>query len=268
MPDQLAAMNSHGVFFKKAIINLISDREGYSMFQEEYAVNFGEPTAIDLIVKSNSTNPVEFLTVECKRAHAAEKIWIFFRDTNQCFRKMRAVSKMTRVTSIYHCSRSHQSTLAVCSDGMEIHTTDKSGSKANLDVLHGAANQLARGFLGFCDERSHFYRDAPIQPTPVTTNVIPVLVTTASLKICDFEVNEVSLISGILPKPPQVTDAQWLVLKHPFALTGDGDSYDFRLHQWMNEDQHHLGMIRRESLYVVHAANLGAFLDEAPWRNL
>jgi hypothetical protein len=95
--------------------------------------------------------------------------------------------------------------------------------------------------------------------------MLPVLVTTAKLQVCEFQPDQVSLQTGNLAGGEQLTDAQWLILKHPFASTEASGSTDFRMFSNSGDDQEHWRMARRESLYVVQAQHLSTFLQQEPW---
>lgn len=72
------AIGAHGVFFKKALRALLETIPGARILGEEYPV---EGTAVDLLIEYKAPTILFVLPIECKRALASQKRWIFFRDS-------------------------------------------------------------------------------------------------------------------------------------------------------------------------------------------
>ena len=85
---------------------------------------------------------------------------------------------------------------------------------------------------------------------------VPILVTTAPLKIAEFSWDKVELSSGLLVEPLKLRNVDWLVLKHPYP-TPVTVVEDFRV-----EDEPLMStQAVAESIYVVQAGALKAFLS-------
>src|SRR5262249_32318461 len=145
-PEQ-EALNLHGVFLKKRVLNEISSIGGMGVFAEEFGVAFDVSTAIDIIARDQRNNPTLLFVLECKRAYVQQKKWIFFRDIDRKFRVARFVSAMIGQSGHYSDSIPISSNWPVCSEGYEINTSGKN-CKASPNPIYDAANQLCKGYLG------------------------------------------------------------------------------------------------------------------------
>jgi hypothetical protein len=74
------AIGAHGIFFKKALGELLETIRGLRILGEEYPVRYLEGASIDLLVEYRTSHTTFVLPIECKRALATMKKWIFFRD--------------------------------------------------------------------------------------------------------------------------------------------------------------------------------------------
>src|SRR5437879_876801 len=91
-PPEQDALNQHGVFLKKRVLAEIPSVAGMGVFAEEFGAAFDSSTAIDIIARDLRSNPTLLFVVECKRAYARQKKWVFFRDIDKRFRITRLVS--------------------------------------------------------------------------------------------------------------------------------------------------------------------------------
>lgn len=142
------ALNKHGVFFKKRILHALQEIQGIGIVSEELGVSFGGTRVIDILARDARDKPEILFTFECKRAYAAEKRWIFFRDLDQRYRVMRMQSGLMGHSSVF--ARTEPPHLPVCSEGYEFR---KSDGKADQDPVFKAAAQLVAGYLGLIARR-------------------------------------------------------------------------------------------------------------------
>ena len=259
-PQEIEALNRHGVFFKKRVLSELRGIDGLDFFSEEFGVTFGSPTAIDLIAFERRQDRLLLFVFECKRAYTKQKTWLFFRDIDTRFRVCRLASIMG-ASGCYSKDVPPLEGLSVCSEGYEMVTVNGT-CKADQNPIFEAANQLSRGFLGFSLLRKQ-QRDRSVGFNQPVDCVVPVLATTAQLRVANLNTLSVSLSTGNLTGDLQCHNADWLVLKHPFALESGGDLKDFRSDPTNAADLDHWGQIYRESLFVVRAEKLRHFLSNS-----
>jgi len=256
--DERDALNRHGVFLKKRVLEEVRLTPGMVVFAEEFGVTFNEPVAIDVIGVDKRADRHLVFAFECKRAYTKEKTWVFFRDIDPCFRLCRAVSWIMQFGH-YTRGTSLPGNPPVCSEGYELLASERS-FKADQNPVYEAGNQLCKGFLGFVGTRmSHKIRLTPV-PDKVLECVFPVLVTTAELRVAEFDVSQISLQTGSLDGDLRLTPRDWLILKHPFSEMANAAVSDFRKNPPHDEDSQHWSQMHRESLFVVNSAKLPRFL--------
>ena len=86
----LHALNIHGVFFKRACVNLIGSATNWRVISTNYPVEFpppngpwrGKESSLDIWARrENETHVVDAL-IECKKANPEFVNWIFFERTS------------------------------------------------------------------------------------------------------------------------------------------------------------------------------------------
>ena len=82
-----SAVNAHGILFKKAVRQQLEQIQGVRIIGEEYPVKFQDGAQLDLLVQYKSKNQVYLTIIECKRAYATFKKWIFFECNEGLFAK-------------------------------------------------------------------------------------------------------------------------------------------------------------------------------------
>jgi hypothetical protein len=75
-----SAVNAHGILFKKVVRQELEQIPGISIIGEEYPVRFVDGAQLDLLVQYKSNNQVYLAIIECKRAYATYKKWVFFES--------------------------------------------------------------------------------------------------------------------------------------------------------------------------------------------
>jgi hypothetical protein len=253
--EETEALNRHGVFFKKRVLLELGSVDGIGIVCEELGVSFGGTRVIGLFALDKRESPHVFFVFECKRAYAADKRWIFFRDWDQRYRVLREQSGMVGHTSVFTLSVPPH--LVVCSEGYEY---SKQDNKADQNPVFKASGQLSAAYRGLLDRRHREFR-SPRQPDGKVERYVPVLVTTAELLLVQKDLGAISLDSGNVAIPPGATAVDSLILKHPFP-TPEGVTHDFRDNQNPTPSPPFWSQLQKESIYVVRASALRPFLAE------
>jgi len=248
------ALNRHGVFFKKRVLDEIRRTPGMGVFAEEFGVAFNEPVAIDVIAVDKREDRQLIFVFECKRAYTRQKQWVFFQDVSPEFRLCRVVSSHSHFGH-YICGTQLERNPAVCSEGYEL-VVDGETVKADQQPVYEAANQLCKGFLGFVSMRRKQKITCSSGPSGPLECIFPVLVTTAELRVAHFDVSKISLATGNLDGELQLGSCDWLVLKHPFSVVESDGASDFRDDLQSTQDSRHLSQMHRESILVVNSSGL------------
>ena len=115
--EETEALNRHSVFFKKRVLQELGSIDCIGIVCEELGVSFGGTRVIDILALDKGASPHVFFVFECKRAYAADKRWIFFRDWDQRYRVVREQSGMVGHSSVFALSRRPYP--VVCSEGYE-----------------------------------------------------------------------------------------------------------------------------------------------------
>jgi hypothetical protein len=242
-------LNEHGVYFKKRVLHELMGYQGLSIAGEEVGESFGKTRVADILAFDERADGHKlFFVIECKRALAREKAWIFFRDVDKTYRVARA-SNSTGLSTISQKSEPHLLEPPVCSEGYEYPVGRN--KLADQGPVFDAANQLSGAFLGFIRRRLGLNQPAVVE------RFIPVLVTTAKLLVVnEADASKADLLSGNLNSRPDCLETEFVILKHPFA-TPEGLPKDFR--DEIQGDS--WTAMHRESIYVVRASGLKKFFE-------
>jgi hypothetical protein len=146
----------------------------------------------------------------------------------------------------------------VCSEGYEL-VSNENGTKADQNPIYEAGNQLCKGFLGLVQTRMSQHRLIESHKAKMDC-LLAVLVTTAELRIAQFDASQISLRTGNLEGDLTSTVCDWLILKHPFGIASGLMPEDFRDRATNFPDMRYWSQVHRESLIVVNAAKLPEFL--------
>ena len=125
---------------------------------------------------------------------------------------------------------------------------------ADQSPISDAASQLAAAYLGFITNRRSLREKA--RERSGREIYVSVLVTTAQLKLLDHKWETVSLMDGKPPDTGELTDVNWVILKHPFP-TPEGVAEDFR--DSVGGDD--LPRKHSETIYIVQATKVCEFLN-------
>lgn len=255
------AIGAHGIFFKKALRSRLETISGARVIGEEYPVRYLEGGAVDLLVEYASATATFVLPIECKRALATVKKWIFFRDS------------LPDVKLIYsfkgaalNVLRSRLIPLArnICIEGVEVDLSKLRGDRkspynaASTDRIWEAAQQACKGAHGFIQDELQARKQVG---TPRDTQVFPLIVTTADLQIAGLPPGSVELGTGAHVDDLEVTDVPWLVLNHPFTPPSTLGSQHLQVNVSEYADPIRRSELSKEGIVVVNAQHVERFFD-------
>jgi hypothetical protein len=246
------ALNTHGIFFKKAVRREIEGIKGVTVLGEEYPVRYMEGAALDLLVEVRAGDNRLILPMECKRAYVRTKRWVFFQDpdpTSKVFYEFSGKLLRAQYGSAFE---------DVCIEGVEIEERRKNDKRyltASPEPIWEAARQTCKGYLGFVQQELVERR----KPRAVTTDrllLMPVLVTTAPLFIAEVDLQAIDLSTGNLNAPLPMRSVPGLVLRHPFTPSYAPGEQHLRLDADNYIAPAERGAYQKESILVVSADHL------------
>jgi hypothetical protein len=251
LPQQESeALNKHGVFLKKRVIDTLQKTPGITIIGEEIGFSFGGTRVLDVLAMDMRKQPHVLFAFECKKVF--EKRWYFFRDLDKRYRVARVQSNSMGTSSVYDISELPHP--EVCSEGFEF-----AGNKnVDQDPIFRTGAQLSAAYLGLIARRRQEFQRAPPN-VDVVERYVPVLVTNAELWVDYSDFSTVNLETGILPSPKAALK-EFVILKQPFP-TPDALTVDFRDHPAAPEEAQHWPQCHKESIYVVTAKHLPEFLE-------
>ncbi len=256
------AVGAHGVFFKNALRELIERIPGTRVIGEEYPVLYLEGASLDLLVEFRVGGSALLLPIECKRALATMKKWIFFKDKEQETKFLYSfdgtglnVSKSSLIPI----------TPDICVEGLEIDSSKlRAGQKspynaASADRIWDSAFQVCKGGLGFLQNELKAREQQP--PVGQDFSVFFVIVTTAPLQIAELPPGSVQLSSGEHSGELQLRDVPWLILHHPFTPSSALGSTHLRVNPSGYTDPAFRGLNGKEGILVVNAQHVAALFE-------
>ena len=192
-----SAINAHGILFKKAVRQELEQIQGISIIGEEYPVRFVEGSQLDLLVQYKSKNQVYLIIVECKRAYASYKKWIFFESREE----------KTKLPYFFEGNNlrvgdgTSFTGLPLCLEGIEIDLLkykkpDDAYKLGSIDRIWQTANQVCRGYHNFLASELRS-RSQNTQSLPLENfTIFPLVITTAQLFVCLTQDQNANLLSG------------------------------------------------------------------------
>jgi hypothetical protein len=246
-PDAVQeALSVRGSFLKKRILQEIYDNiPGLFVMDEEVGVRFGETQAADMVCFQTSDQGNAFYVLECHRA-GDEAAWVFLKHIGLQFRELR---KLHRCELLSDPTEAPPTCKRVCSEGYELREEKKGKVALEATAVVDAANLLSGAYLGFIKWLQQRKMKSKIV-------VVPILVTTARLRMADFNWSEVDIASGNLKQPLKMDEVDWVILKHSFP-TPPQETQDFRL----IDGELSYPQLTTESLYIVQSDSLKDFLS-------
>jgi hypothetical protein len=202
-PEVVAALKSSGFPFQTAIAHLITAAPSWAVYASEFPWRGldGETHFLDLI----ATNGVFFLAIECKKTR--KEMLTFLRPLGGAL--------STGPTGHFRCLRARDNTAGqielVCEDWnlqppsavSEFCVVSTSESGKDRRLLERDAGLLIRATEAFADDHLRFKLKAA--DAPYASLVLPVIVTNAPLYTTRYEPTEISLETGEINAPAEMT---------------------------------------------------------------
>jgi hypothetical protein len=251
------ALNYHGIFFKKRVLEELRGVDGLIIVGEEQGVNFGETRVLDLLVADIRSEPHILFPIECKRGWRSRKQWFFFKDCDPKFRLARNINRFC----CYSVFRAGDDELPACSEGFELDMNkppkEEQAHKANQEPVFRAGSQLASATLGLLASRLHKFRNAD-NTSKHAEVIVPILVTNVEMFFVEGgDWSAVDLATGNFNGQPEYRLVNHVVLKQPFPPP-EGYNSDFREHPNCSPDMdaRYQNQLFTESLHVVNTNGL------------
>lgn len=256
------AIGAHGIFFKKSLRDLLETIPGLRILGEEYPVRYLEGASIDLLVEYKSLDITFVLPIECKRALATMKKWIFFRDSV-------TDAKFLYILSGANLSVARSSSIKlakdICIEGVEVDTSKLRGNvksphgAASADRIWEAAFQVCKGGHGFLQAELQARVKQPATPTDFQLFLL--IVTTAPLQIAELPPGCIDLPSGSHKGELKASDVPWLVLNYPFTPPSTLGSQHLQVNSEGYIDPMLRGMHSKEGIMIVNAQHVVRFFE-------
>ena len=206
------ALSMAGAFFQRRVAAAFRGRAPWRVVAEEYPVEFPregplpqrETSAIDVWVAAVAPyggvgrNPALSCQIECKKADPGFTDWVFFRKhgTPLRFRHLTVHRLENEPALVLH---EWNLTELLCDDGRELKGNYRGldRTRSTSSRIQDAARQAALATLS----TAFTLMQAPVEPfgDRRAVQLVPVVVTTANLLLCEFPLDQVDFASGQLP---------------------------------------------------------------------
>ena len=256
------ALNAHGIFFKKAVRELLEEHR-VRILGEEYPVPYLQGASIDLLAEYGRGAGRIILPIECKRAYAAMKRWVFFKDPERCVKFMYAIKGQELRFADTRTYLSVQFSDRVCLEGVEINTGNEKMDPykaASPDRIWEAAFQACKGSQGFLVQEMR-ERQQHADSSDAVMGVLPLLVTTAPLSICRVGDRSVDIASGNHLDNAIMEDVDWLVLGYPFTPSAGLGAERLQTTPDEYTGPKERGFHLKEGITIVRAGYLPKFIE-------
>jgi len=256
-----SAVNAHGILLKKAVRKELEEIEGISIIGEEYPVRFGEGAQLDLLVQYKSKNQVYLIIIECKRAYATYKQWVFFQSREN----------KTKIPYIFDGNnlrvmdgRSFVE-IPLCIEGIEIDflkykKSDDAYKIGSLNRIWETANQVCRGYLNFlASELTN--RSKNTQSLPLDNFVVfPLVITTAMLSVCFTQDQNADLQSGNSIDDLSLQEVSSVILNHAYTPSTENGKRFLEVEIEGYHSPIDRGVHSKEGIIILSAENITSFV--------
>ncbi|MDY6893373.1 MAG: hypothetical protein SVO26_06645 [Chloroflexota bacterium] len=255
------------------------------MRASEYPVSLqDQDTRIDIVLRSKiSSEPELYALVECKRADPSYVSWIFgasgLPSENACS-TLGIVCRETRSTGLPSINPlleplSFKMTLDNAKSWLE--ATKKSGGRISTPPnkekpsgrtstpqnIENAFGQALRGIGGFAQEQCDQRRKNHI---PFETYFIPIVITTASLYVAEYELTDIDLSDGKISKDKvffgpkgQPIEKKWVLVEYS---AGENIAPKSIPEYYHSVDPAELQKYKIRSIFVVNSKSLVSFFSK------
>ena len=256
-----SAVNAHGILLKKAVRKELEKIEGISIIGEEYPVQFGEGAQLDLLVQYKSKNQIYLIIIECKRAYATYKQWVFFQSREN----------KTKIPYIFDGNNLQAmdgrtfDEIPICIEGIEIDffkykKSDDAYKIGSLTRIWETANQVCRGYINFLlselKSRSKNTQSLPLD----NFLVFPLLITTAKLSLCLTQDQNADLKSGNSIDDLSLQEVSCVILNHPYTPSTENTKVFLQLDIEGYQSPIDRGVHAKEGIIILSAENITNFV--------
>ena len=242
-PLQLAAANE---------VREIDTEQSWRVAYSEHAwsnENDNRSGFIDLVVKNK--NDTCILVIECKRVQNTS--WVFLCNSKNQMRRLNCKAWITKhgengvLTFGWHDVQFEPST-----PECEFCTVRGESPNKNRPMLESLASEVVSATEAFAFERSNRTKTEP----DIITVHVNVILTTAKLEICQFDVNQVSLANGKVGDDAEVTEVPFVRFRKQLSVAPRVTipSGGFQETQLANA--------KENTVLVVNSKSFGAFLSK------
>jgi hypothetical protein len=227
---------------------------------EEYPVRYLNGSAIDLLVEIQGQLKYLF-PLECKRAYATTKQWVFFQDSDVSRKFLYSFSGSD--CNALNASALIAAGVAQAVEGIQVHKkTENKGDKFVSDPtpIWDATFQACKVTHGFIINEIRERKKPFLQISPNDFSTFPLVITTAPLFYCSESSQIVDLLTGNHQGEASFQKVGWILWNFPFAppLTTAGD------HLVIQSEEYIEPIIRgnnaKEGVIFVNAASLTDFI--------
>ncbi len=227
------ALNVAGTFFQRRVVSLFRGRIPWMVIAEEYPVEYPqegppserESSAMDIWLAAVGEpglrgRAVASCQVECKKADPGFTDWVFFRKAGADHRFRHLTLRYLEDGRPALMLQQGNLTDSLCDDGREL-KGDYSGrdrTKVTSARIQDAARQASLATLSsaFTLMRLSIHPFNHVR----AVQIVPVVVTTANLLLCEFPVNQVDLSTGQLSPGVTATFTPRDFIVYDYPLTG------------------------------------------------
>lgn len=287
-------LNIHGVFFERWCQRVITDTPGWSVRSVNYPVEFpapngpmrGKESSLDIRAEHLEDDELPALAIECKKNNPDFVNWVFFMKGMQGEpRRQYALAQIrNRATEPDHqrtwdtgsTIRTCRTSLPVCgearetkSDYLSVRGNDRSKTKTSNAAIQDAAYQVALARQAITMEELRFsglLGSAPsinallVRMPWVRQSIVPVIVTTAALYVCDFDPIDVDGQTGeIQVCEASLRECDSLIFEYPLPKHLQMEPGDWRSVLLAGS----MEIFTRMHIFVVRSSYVGTFLQRS-----
>jgi len=265
------SINIHGYFFEKFCENVIANKPIWKVLQTNLPVAHNQTASnsrpreskLDILAEYWVDTSKIKLLVECKKNNPEFVDWIFFpnkkREQSIVYAEEARETRGSYQTNTDKKDRTKTSNTAVTEAAEQVALAEKSVRTDDFYNFHSVAEY---------DNKAEYYYNSELYgdslPLP-TINYIPVVVTTANLRVCDFNFQDIDPKTGEIPvNKTTLINVPYLLFEFaiPRYLQPElGISEDRAKYVKMNiyEDT-----FMRLPVYVVNSQHFDEFLTKLP----
>ncbi|MGC1549961.1 MAG: hypothetical protein WA777_15670 [Rhodanobacter sp.] len=260
------AVGAHGVYFKKALRGKLEGMAGVKILGEEYPVRYLEGASIDLLVEFTGEHARFVIPIECKRALASAKTWIFFKDEHS---EVKLFYSFIDAGLNAKTSRFVELNSPICVEGVEVDSTKLRNPKgpysaASADNIWKAAFQACKGGLGFVMSELQTRQKiaTPVFKLGISNfHVFLLVVTTAPLKVAELPAGSVDPATGLHVGDLSLQDVPWLTLHYPFTPATSPGSNHLEINTPNYQDPFQRGLHGKEGIIFVNVQHIERFFE-------